>query len=104
MDEKYIQDLYNQLGGQSKFGNFNDFKNLIKTDKAYQKDFYNSFGAKKLGDFNDFSGLVSAPNQKKKDLLSLLLKKNSRYQVHNRRSDLFLRLQVNSQINRLRLV
>jgi len=66
MDEKYIQDLYNQLGGQSKFGNFNDFKNLIKTDKAYQKDFYNSFGAKKLGDFNDFSGLVSAPNQKKK--------------------------------------
>jgi hypothetical protein len=66
MDEKYIQDLYNQLGGQSKFGNFNDFKNLIKTDKQYQKDFYNSFGAKKLGEFNDFSGLVSASNQKKK--------------------------------------
>jgi len=67
MDEKYIQDLYNQLGGQSKFGNFNDFKNLINTDKQYQKDFYNSFGAKKLGEFNDFSGLVSVSNQKKKE-------------------------------------
>ena len=77
MDEKYIQDLYNQLGGQSKFGNFNDFKNLIKTDKQYQKDFHNSFGAKKLGDFNDFSGLVSSSNQKKKRVFSAYFSRRS---------------------------
>ena len=68
MDEKYIQELYSQLGGQNKFGDFNSFKNLIKTDKNYQKAFHDSFGAKTLGDFNQFSGLVSSSNQKKKDL------------------------------------
>ena len=67
MDEKYIQELYSQLGGQNKFGDFNSFKNLIKTDKSYQKAFYDSFGAKTLGDFNQFSGLVSGSNQKKKE-------------------------------------
>jgi len=66
MDEKYIQELYSQLGGQNKFGDFNSFKNLIKTDKSYQKAFYDSFGAKTIGDFNQFSGLVSGSNQKKK--------------------------------------
>jgi hypothetical protein len=66
MDEKYIQELYSQLGGQSKFGDFNSFKNLIKNDKSYQKAFHDSFGSKTLGDFNKFSGLVSASNQKKK--------------------------------------
>lgn len=68
MDEKYIQELYSQLGGQNKFGDFNSFKNLIKNDKNYQKAFHDSFGAKTLGDFNQFSGLVSSSNQKKKDL------------------------------------
>jgi hypothetical protein len=67
MDEKYIQELYSQLGGQNKFGDFNSFKNLIKTDKSYQKAFYDSFGAKTLGDFNQFSGLVSGSNQKKNE-------------------------------------
>lgn len=60
MDEQYILDLFNQLGGESKFGKFNDFKKLITTDQSYQKDFYNSFGSNTLGDFNDFRGLVSA--------------------------------------------
>ena len=67
MDEKYIQELYSQLGGQNKFGDFNSFKNLIKTDKSYQKAFHDSFGDKTLGDFNEFSGLVSSSNQKKKE-------------------------------------
>ena len=67
MDEKYIQELYSQLGGQNKFGDFNSFKNLIKTDKSYQKAFHDSFGDKTLGDFNQFSGLVSSSNQKKKE-------------------------------------
>ena len=59
MDKKYIQDLYNQLGGEAKFGSFEDFQNLITTDKNYQKDFYNSFGESTLGSFQDFSTLVS---------------------------------------------
>ena len=67
MDKKYIQDLYNQLGGQDKFGSFEDFQVLITTDKTYQKDFYNSIGSETLGDFNDFTALVSTP-VKKKDL------------------------------------
>lgn len=63
MDEKYILDLYNQLGGQSKFGNFEDFKDAISTDKIYQKDFYSAFGESTLGNFEDFSSLVSSQSQ-----------------------------------------
>ena len=59
MDKKYIQDLYNQLGGQAKFGSFEDFQSLITTDKNYQKDFHSSFGESTLGSFQDFSSLVS---------------------------------------------
>lgn len=62
MDEKYIQDLYNQLGGQAKFGNFADFKNLMQNDPSYQKDFYNSFGEKTLGSYADFESLVKKKN------------------------------------------
>jgi len=58
MEEKYIQDLYNELGGQEKFGSFEDFKTLITTDENYQKDFYDSFGESTLGKFNDFISLV----------------------------------------------
>ena len=58
MDEKYIQDLFNQLGGESKFGKFDDFKYLISNDKKYRQDFYNAFGEKTLGAYNDFDELV----------------------------------------------
>lgn len=71
MDEQYIIDLYNQLGGESKFGQFEDFKSLITSDPSYQKDFHNAFGESTLGSFNDFSSLVSRQQQavqpKKKD-------------------------------------
>jgi hypothetical protein len=63
MDEQYILDLFNQLGGESKFGKFDDFKELITTDNSYQQDFYNAFGANTLGEFNDFKSLVSATQQ-----------------------------------------
>jgi len=62
MDEKYIDDLYSQLGGKNKFGSFNDFKNLMQNDAQYRKDFHSSIGEETLGNFNDFEGLV-----KKKD-------------------------------------
>ena len=70
MDEKYIQDLYSQLGGEAKFGSFNDFKDLIQSDSSYQQDFYNSFGESTLGKFDDFKSLVSksaAPAVEKKN-------------------------------------
>lgn len=72
MDEKYIQDLYNQLGGESKFGKYDDFKYLISTDQKYRQDFHNSIGEKVLGSYDDFDALV-----KKKTIqqvLHLLLK------------------------------
>ena len=58
MDEKYIQDLYDQLGGEKKFGKFDEFKYLISTDQKYRKDFYDSFGENTLGAYNDFDDLV----------------------------------------------
>jgi serine/threonine protein kinase len=57
--EQYIIDLYNQLGGEGKFGPFEDFKDLIKSDPSYQKDFYNAFGERTLGPFEDFKYMVT---------------------------------------------
>lgn len=59
MDEKYLQDLYNHLGGQSKFGAYNDFKTLMSTDADYRKQFHSTIGEKVLGSYNDFESLVS---------------------------------------------
>ena len=64
MDETYILELYNQLGGEDKFGKIENFKNLISTNSGYQKQFYNSFGEQRLGSYDNFVGLVSG--QKKK--------------------------------------
>lgn len=63
MDEKYIQDLYNNLGGEKMFGQFNDFSTLISTDDGYRKDFYDNFGSDILGQFEDFDRLVKKKNQ-----------------------------------------
>jgi hypothetical protein len=62
MDEKYLQSLHSQLGGESVFGKYEDFKNLITRDPQYAKNFYNNFGRDVLGEENDFYLLV-----KKKD-------------------------------------
>ena len=58
MDEKYIQDLYNQLGGEAKFGSFADFKDLMNNDPQYRTDFHSAFGEQTLGSFADFESLV----------------------------------------------
>ena len=62
MDEKYLQSLHSQLGGEGVFGKYEDFKNLIIRDPQYAKNFYNNFGRDVLGEENDFYSLV-----KKKD-------------------------------------
>lgn len=75
MDEKYISDLYNQLGGKSVFGEYNDFKSLINTDDSYASDVYNQMGGKSVfGEYADFrsltksSGSILQPTElKKKD-------------------------------------
>jgi hypothetical protein len=75
MDEKYISDLYNQLGGKSVFGEYNDFKSLINTDDSYASDVYNQMGGESVfGKYDDFrsltksSGSILQPTElKKKD-------------------------------------
>ena len=58
MDEKYIQNLYSQLGGQSKFGSFDDFKDLMQNDANYRSKFHAAFGESTLGKYDDFESLV----------------------------------------------
>ena len=62
MNEKYINDLYSQLGGEEVFGKYEDFVNLITNDDSYIKDFHGNFGEETLGSVEDFTNLV-----KKKD-------------------------------------
>jgi hypothetical protein len=71
MDEKYISDLYNQLGGKSVFGEYNDFKSLINTDDNYASDVYNQMGGESVfGKYDDFRSLTKGgslqPLEKKK--------------------------------------
>jgi hypothetical protein len=61
MDEKYISDLYNQLGGKSVFGEYNDFKSLINTDDSYASDVYNQMGGESVfGKYDDFRNLTKS--------------------------------------------
>lgn len=61
MDEKYINDLYSQLGGRSVFGEFSDFKSLIMTDDDYASDVYNQMGGKSVfGEYVDFRNLTKS--------------------------------------------
>ena len=63
MDEKYISDLYNQLGGKSVFGEYNDFKSLIMSDDSYASDVYNQMGGESVfGKYDDFRSLTKAPS------------------------------------------
>ena len=65
MDDKYIKDIYDNLGGESVFGNYNDYYSLITTDDSYIKDIYDNLGGESVfGSYNDFFSLV-----KKKDKL-----------------------------------
>ena len=73
MDEKYISDLYNQLGGKSVFGEYNDFKFLINTDDNYASDVYNQMGGESVfGKYDDFRSLTKGgslqPLEKKNDI------------------------------------
>ena len=71
MDEKYISDLYNQLGGKSVFGEYADFKSLINTDDSYASDVYNQMGGESVfGKYDDFRSLTKgggSPLLKKKE-------------------------------------
>lgn len=58
MDEQYIKDLYDQLGGQDRFGEFTDFQEMISSDTNYQKHFHSEIGEDVLGNFDDFVSLV----------------------------------------------
>jgi hypothetical protein len=58
MDEKYLQELYNQLGGQVKFGKYDDFKGLMSNNADYRKQFHSTFGEKTLGGYDKFETLV----------------------------------------------
>ena len=69
MDEKYINDLYSQLGGEEKFGKYEDFVSLITTDDNYISDFHQSFGEETLGSIEDFIVLVKKKD-KTEDLVS----------------------------------
>lgn len=64
MDEKYIKDIYDSLGGESVFGNYDDYYSLITTDDSYIKGVYDSQGESVFGGYDDFVSLV-----KKKDEL-----------------------------------
>ena len=81
MDEEYIDDLYNQLGGADKFGEYEDFKRLITSDDSYINDFHEAFGENVLGSFEDFNALV-----KKKRRISIYFRRGN-YGIRYRRRD-----------------
>lgn len=67
MDEKYIQDIYNGLGGSEVFGSYDKYKELISTDSSYVEDIHNNFGEETLGSFENFSKLVMGKSKAVQD-------------------------------------
>jgi len=67
MNEEYIKGLYTNLGGEGKFGSYDDFVSVISTDEDYTKGFYDNLGGEsKFGKYEDFYSLVS--NKQPQDL------------------------------------
>ena len=58
MDEEYLDDVYNNLGGEETFGEYIDFATSIKSDPTYMREVYDNFGEETLGSFDDFSRLM----------------------------------------------
>lgn len=58
MDEEYLDDVYNSLGGKDTFGEYIDFATSIKSDPTYMREVYDNFGEETLGSFDDFSKLM----------------------------------------------
>jgi len=59
MDEDYLSNIYNGLGGEDFFGKYDDFTTLITSDNEYRKNIHNHFGKNVLGTFNDFTQLTT---------------------------------------------
>lgn len=63
MNEKYIKDIYDQLGGENVFGKYEDYQELMTTDDTYMENVYNQLGGENVfGKYEDYASLV-----KKKD-------------------------------------
>ena len=59
MDEKYIKDIYDNFG-EEVLGSFENFANLISTDKEYQQEVYDSLGGEEIfGSYDKYSTLVN---------------------------------------------
>ena len=64
MDDKYIKDIYENLGGESVFGKYDDYYSLITSDDDYAKDVYSNLGGESVfGNYDDFSSLVKKKGQ-----------------------------------------
>ena len=48
MDDKYIKDIYENLGGESVFGKYDDYYSLITSDDNYAKDVYSNLGGESV--------------------------------------------------------
>ena len=61
MDEKYIKDIYDNFG-EEVLGSFENFANLISTDKEYQQEVYDGLGGEEIfGSYDNYSTLVNTP-------------------------------------------
>ena len=82
MNEEYIRKIYDNLGGESKFGSYDNYYKLITTDDAYIQKIHSAFGDDVLGSFDGFSTLV-----KKKEPTDSVLEDGSSELRDTRRRD-----------------
>ena len=61
MNEEYILKIYSGLGGESVFGNYDDFKDLMSNNEDYASKIYNGLGGESVfGKYDDFRGLTKS--------------------------------------------
>lgn len=93
MDDKYIKDIYDNLGGKEVFGEYNDYYEMITTDESYIKDVYDNMGGvQTFGEFEDFISLLKKKDTTQSDLEKSILdsSKSTEPTVSDSKEDPFL--------------
>ncbi len=75
MNEEYILKIYSGLGGESVFGKYDDFKDLMSNNEDYASKIYNGLGGEpvfgKYSDFRSLTKFVPTELKKKEDTTAL---------------------------------
>jgi hypothetical protein len=72
MNEEYLRKIYDSKGGQSVFGSFEKYSELMVNDDTYRSKVYNSLGGEgTFGNYDEFQTIAKRPKYSKLNISKL---------------------------------